>query len=228
MGGFFNGIVLVLYMASHYLAEPIFLVALGFSSVYPILVMLFLQCGGCGRVIAAKRKTRRFLQGGVISGEMRKMYYDKCIKRSPAALRVAYEGFLRGEVSAPAFAERVIASLRDRRKLFSGLYYGVAASFSLLVFLVFYFTSAFSETVLRAVISAFVALSNGTVLRLLLYGYASSAKKAAVRLSEMLDGRLLREKSAPIVDEPKYERSDREETDRLRLLLREVEESFRG
>ena len=228
MGGFFNGIVIVLYMASHYLAEPIFVVALGFSSVYPILVMLFLQFGGCGRVIAAKRKTRRFLRGGVISGEMRKMYYDRCIRRSPAALRVAYEGFLRGESSAPAFADRVIASLRDRSKLFSGLYYGVAASFSLLVFLVFYFTTAFSETVLRAVISAFVALSNGTVLRLLLYGYASSAKKAAVRLSEMLDSRLLREKSLPVVEEPKHEMSDREETDRLRLLLREVEESFRG
>ena len=215
--------MILLYMASHFLAEAIFSAATIFFTFFPILAMLLLHFGSCGRLIACKRKTRRFLHGGVISGNYRQMYYDKCIKSAPPALRLAYRGFLEGEISAHGFATRVMASVKDRRRLFLGSYFGIAASLSLLVFLVFYFISPFSETLLRSVITAFVALSNGTALRFLLYGYTSAARKSAVCIAEMLDARLLREKGDPLLS-LRHEEDDRQ-TDRLRALLREVQGS---
>jgi len=218
--------MVILYMASHFLAEPIFVVATVFASLFPFIVLIFLQFGTCGKVISASKRTRRFLHGGVISGDYRDMYYKKCIKHAPPALRTAYRGFLLGEVSVCAFAEGVSASIKERRKLFMTLYNGATSSLTLLVFLMFYFTCSFSETMLRAVITAFVSLSNGTVLRLLLYVYAASAKKSAVKLSEMLDKRLLREKKdIQITLEDEKEREDRAQTSRLREMLRELEES---
>lgn len=222
MNTFFSGIMVLLYMASHFLAEPVFLTATAFSSLFPVLVMFFLHFGTCGRIISVRRKTRRFLHGAVIAGDYRTMYYEKCIKRSPPALRIAYQGFLSGEISTHTFAEQVTASVKDRRKFFLGVYYGVASSLSLLVFLVFYFVSSLSETLLRFVITAFVALSNGTILRFLLYGYASAARKSAVLLAEALDVRLLRERREPLLSIRERE-SDRAQEDRLRALLREVE-----
>lgn len=216
--------MVLLYMASHFLAEPVFLTATAFSSLFPLLAALCLHFGGCGRVMLVKRKTRRFLHGGVISGDARRIYYDTCIRKGSPALRLAYRGFLSGEISAHTFAERVTASLKDRRKFFLGAYGGIAASLTLLVFLTFYFVSSLSETLLRVVITAFVALSNGTVLRFLLYGYLTSARRSAVRLAEMLDARLLREKKDPLLSIREGE-TDSSETDRLRALLREVERS---
>ena len=222
MNSYFNGIMVLLYMASHFLAEPVFVTATAFSSLFPVLVLFLLHFGGCGRVISCQRKTRRFLHGGVISGDARQIYYDTCIRRSPPALRISYQGFLAGEISARAFADRVTESMKDRRKFFLGIYCGISASLSLFVFLTFYFVSSLSETLLRVVITLFVALSNGTVLRFLLYGYASAARKSAVRLAEMLDTRLLRERKEPIRSIWEGEKGASQE-DRLRALLREVE-----
>ena len=222
MNGFFSGIMVLLYMTSHFLAEPVFLTATAFPSLFPIVVMIFLHFGPCGRVIRTARKTRRFMKGAVISGDGRKLYYDRCIRKAPPALRLAYGGFLEGELSPQGFTDRVTASLKDRRKFFLAVYYGSATSLSLLTFLVFYFVSTLSETLLRTVITAFVALSNGTVLRFLLHGYDSSARKSAAKLAELLDARLLREKREdprPVVERE----SPCAQTDRLRALLREVE-----
>lgn len=231
MDSFFGGMVLILYLASHFAAEPIFVAATAFGSLFPVLLLFVLHFGGAGRVISAKRKTKRFVRYGVISGDNQSLYYNKCIKGAPSALRSAYGGFLRGEISADRFLERIVAAIKDKKRFFLGWYFTSAASLTLLVFLVFYFTAPFSETVLRAVITAFMALSNGTILRFVLFGYDSAARKAAVELAELLDAHLLRaKKRAPIdpsFDLPLEPPSTQEEDQaaELRALLREVEKA---
>ena len=218
MNKLFSGIVLLLYIASRYAAEPIFIAATAFPLVFTLVTALCLHFGANGRIIAAKNGTRRFLRCGVISGETRTLYYKRCIKGAPAALRTAYAAFLAGEISASGFSERVTASIKGRRRFFTGWYATSAASLCLLVFLVFYFTSPFSETLLRCVISAFVALNGATALRLLLAGYDRGARRAATRLGEMLDGGLLRVKR----ERADGSDGDRREVEGLLSLLEEV------
>ena len=150
MDNFFGGMVLILYLVSHFAAEPVFVAATAFGSLFPVLILFLLHFGGAGRVISAKRKTKRFVRCGVISGDNRSLYYDQCIKGAPPALRSAYGDFLKGEISAGGFSERIIDSVKDKKRFLLGWYFTSAASLTLFVFLMFYFTAPFSETVLRA------------------------------------------------------------------------------
>ena len=191
---FFSGLILILYILSHYAAEPIFLA----SCLFPLCYVFFTSCalhfGVRGRLISAKRKAVRFVKNGVISGDTRDLFTEKCMKGAPLSLRIAFAAFAEGEISAYEFSRSARASIQYDPVWCLGFYFGTEIALSLLVFSVFYFITPFSETLLRFFLSALFLSANGAVLFFLLHGYQRGAEKAADQLAEILDASLLRMK----------------------------------
>lgn len=194
MEGFFSGTVILLYFISHYAAEPIFVLSCFLSALYGAAVMSFLAFGACGRMIAAKRRARRFLHKGVIAGGDRELFYKRCVSRTVPSFRAAYALFLRGEISAEALAAEGARSIRVRKSLLKGGSVGVCALACLSVFLTFYFIVPIGETLLRTAVCAFHNAVGAVSLHFLLYAYHLSGERAAAAFSEIAEGRILREK----------------------------------
>ena len=192
MEAFFGGTVILLYFISHYAAEPIFLAACFLPALYGAAVMLFLQFGASGRMIAARRKARKFLRRGVISGNLRPAFYQKCIKRTPPSFRANYTLFSEGKCSASELTLAATQSIKVRRSLLQGGSVGVGALACLSVFLTFYFIVPIGETLLRTAVCAFHAALGGVTLRILISVHVLVGERAAARFVELVDGGLLR------------------------------------
>lgn len=219
MEAFFSGTVIFLYFIAHYAAEPIFVVSCLLPAAYGAAVTLSLAFGACGRMIAARRRARRFLRKGVIAGCDRALFYKKCVKRTPLPFRAAYSLFLNGKISAEELATEGSRAIRIRKSLLKGGCAGVAAVACLSVFLTFYFIVPIGETLLRTAVCAFHGALAALSLHFVLFGYALAGEKAAFRFVEMTDGALLREKGAA---EPQREARKREEKEE-RLFSTETE-----
>lgn len=194
MEGYFSGTVIVLYMLAHHAAEPIFLSACFFGSLYSLVTFFLLRFGGCGRMIRAGKRAKRFTKNGVISGDSRQLFAERCLKGVPIPFRTAYYSFVAGSISSGELAAAGIASLKIRRKVLQGGAIGGTILFTLLVFLTYYFIVPFSETLLRTVICAFHGTVSCLTLRFVLYFYGCAGEKGAARFSEIADAFLLRKK----------------------------------
>lgn len=189
---FFSGLVILLYVLSRYAAEPLFVVSCLFPVFYLFLSAILLSFGAQGKLIAANKKAKRFKKNGVVSGETRDLFFKRCFGSS--FLKYPFYAFAEGEITAFEFRERALEKVKDKKALCLGVYIGLSAALSILVFLSFYFITPFSETLLRLFLSAFFSLFNGAILFFLLYGYEERARKAADSLARVLDGSLLRVK----------------------------------
>ena len=194
MEGFFSGSVILLYMVARNASEYLFLASCLFPIGFVLLASLCLHFGAQGRIISAYRRSKRILANGVISGRDREVFRDVCLKGAPAPLRLAFTALADGSISAFAFSEKAREGVKDRHAFYFGVYFGLSFALSVLVFLSFYFLCPLGEAFLRFAISLFFVAPNGAILFFLTYGYAGASQKAAVRLAELLDGKLLRVK----------------------------------
>ena len=227
---FFKGIVVILYFISYYLSEPIFLAACLMPSLYGLSACLFLRFGGAGRMIVARDRAKRQVKKGVISGEMRDLFYKKCIKGLPSEARAAYALFAEGKTEMRSLALSVARSVRVRKEYLKGGVIGVGILSALSVFLTFYFVAPIEEALLRAAICGFLGALGGLSLHFILYAHLLAAEKAAVDLAELADGSLLREKKEETLLEPptaKDRGEDEETLLDLKTLLRDLDERER-
>lgn len=234
---FFSGTVIFLYFLSCYAAEPIFLFCCMLPTLYSLTVMLFLRFGGCGKMITAAKRAKRFVGNGVISADRRALFYKKCVKNTPPAFRAAYALFAEGKSDAGQLAAAGVQTIRVRKGLLKGGLIGVGIAASLLVFLTFYFLAPISETLLRTAICAFFASLSGVVLHFVFYGITLSAERAVYRFACFVDDRVLRKKplSDPLPEPRPRLIEDRqpvqdvlcpeeqEQTEKLRAFLLEAE-----
>ena len=197
MEAFFGGTVILLYFISEYAAEPLFVFFCCLPTMYGAAVMLSLWIGGCGRMISARRKEKRFLRKGVVAGADRAAFYDRCVNKTPPAFRAAYHLFLEGKYDVKELSLAGICCVRMRKKLIGGGAVGLGALASISVFLVFYFIVPIGETILRTAICAFHAAAGGVALHFATYAYCLAAEKAADSFSTALGGALLRRRRAP-------------------------------
>ncbi len=240
MEGFFSGLVILIYMVSHYAAESIFVFACLFPIGFLLSVAILLHFGAQGRLIASYRKAKKTLRNGVVAGADRAVFRDVCLKGAPTSVRLAYSAFAEGEISRFDFAEKAKAPIKDRRVFCFGVYYGLSVASSVLVFLSFYFISPLGEAFLRFAIVIFFLSINGAILFFVTFGYAGSSERAAVKLAELLDGKILRKRpdadeypplrytggasvEEDMIDERFEGESAEKGVERLRRLLREID-----
>ncbi len=181
-------------LVSHYAAEPIFVASCLLPTLYFVAVTVLLRFGACGKMIAAKRRAKRLAQKGVLVGEARSRFYQKCVKKLPPSVRAAYALFREGRTEATELAAAAQRSLKLRGELLKGGMLGVGAVAVISVFLTFYFAVPLGECLLRAAVCGFFAAVNGVALRFFLYAYFSSAEKAAEAFAAIADRCVLREK----------------------------------
>lgn len=184
----------MLYFISHYAAEPIFIAACSLPEVYFLVVMLFLRFGGCGRMLTAKNRAKRLARKGVITGGGKALFYQKCVKKTPASVRAAYALFAEGKMPAEELTIVAVRSVKTRGDLIKGGMTGVGISSALAVFLTFYFGAPIGETLLRAVICGFFAAVTGVALHFFVCAVVLAAEKAAERFVAIADGCVLRER----------------------------------
>lgn len=234
---FFSGTVIFLYFLSCYAAEPIFLFCCFLPTLYSLTVMLCLRFGGCGRMIVAAKRAKRFAANGVISADRRALFYQKCVKGTPPAFRAAYQLFAEGKIGAEQLASEGMNAVGVRKGLLKGGLLGVGIAASLLVFLTFYFLVPIGETLLRTAICAFFASLSGVVLHFVFYAITLSAERAVYRFASLADTRILRKKPTfdlgteplsslsseptPVCDPLCPE--EQEQTEKLRAFLQEAE-----
>ncbi|HAE89150.1 MAG TPA: hypothetical protein DCG79_04725 [Clostridiales bacterium] len=232
MQAFFSGTVVLLYYISHYASEYIFFAACVLPTIYFAAVILLLRFGVCGRMLAASRRAKRFSRKGVLTGEGKSLFYQKCVKGMPASFRASYVLFSEGRTSAAELTEVAACSLKLRGGLLKGGMAGVGALSALAVFLTFYFVVPLGECLLRAALPAFFAAANGVALHFSLYAYLVSAERAAEKFVAVADKLVLREKKERDAVEisflsPSESREDKDQkalTD-LRAFLRDLSAS---
>ena len=234
---FFSGTVIFLYFLSCYAAEPIFLICCFLPTLYTLTVMLFLRFGGCGRMITAAKRAKRFAEKGVISADRRALFYQKCVKHTPPSFRAAYGLFAEGKCGAEQLASAGLQSVRLRKGLLKGGFAGIGVAAVLLVFLTFYFLVPISETLLRTAICAFFVSISGVVLHFVFYAITLSAERAVVRFAALVDARVLRQKTfvdplpefCPRLNQEAEFAQDllcpeeQEQTDKLRAFLQQAD-----
>lgn len=235
MEAFFSGTIILFYLIAYYASEVIFVVSCFLPAIYGGAVLFSFRFGGCGRIILAKKRLKKMVKKGALTGEKRGLLYKRCIKRTPASFRAAYALFLEGRISDAELAMSGMQSVRFRKSLIRGGSIGIGVTTSLFVFLTFYFAVPIAETFLRTAICAFHAAVASVVLHFSLYGYALSGEKAAQGFAEMLDRSLLRVKRETPREGTDLPRAPRkaevqesslredEEVASLRAMLRELE-----
>lgn len=229
---FFSGTVVLLYLISHYAAEPIFVAACMLPTAYFLAVTLCFRLGGCGRMLTAKNRAKRLARKGVFTGEGKNVFYQKCVKGAPASVRAAYSLFSEGKMPAAELTLVAVRSVKVRADLLKGGMWGVGISSSLAVFLAFYFGTPLGEAFLRAAVCGFFFAVSGVALHFFLYAGVLAAEKAAERFVSIADGCILREKreetsaeELPIAPKTQPQKPDRDQatlTD-LRALLRSLD-----
>ena len=231
MQAFFSGTVVLLYLISRAVAEPVFIAACLLPALYGVAVGCCLRFGACGKIIVAKNRAARMARKGVISGEKRDLFYKKCVKSAPIAVRAAFALFLEDKIDSSELALTASRSVKVRGSLLKGGTIGVGVFCILLVFSVFYFTVPLGEALLRAAVCGCFAAADGVGLHFALYAYVISAEKAAERFAGILEQSLLRVKKAEpqepptiLPSEPAEEDPDEKTLFDLRALLRELEE----
>lgn len=190
---FFSGTVVLLYLISHYAAEPIFVAACLLPTAYFFAVTLVFRFGGCGKMLTAKNRAKRLSRKGALTGEDKTVFYQKCVKRMPASVRAAYSLFSEGKMSAAELTLTAVSSVKVRADLIKGGMWGVGISSSLAVFLAFYFGVPIGEALLRAAVCGFFAAIGGVALHFSLCAGVLAAEKAAERFVSIADGCILRE-----------------------------------
>ena len=240
MEAFFSGTVILLYLISYYAAEIIFVVACFLPALFGAGVLFFFRLGGCGRIIAAKKRLKRMAKAGAISGDKRGLLYKRCVKHTPPGFRAAYALFLEEKITASELSLVGVQSISLRRGAVRGASVGIGLLASLLVFLTFYFAVPIAETFLRTAVCAFHATISGMVLRFALCGYTLAGERAAHTFADLLDSSLLRNKKEACLQEqgsplrPSQEggfspsEEDRAEVNSLRALLRELDKGALG
>lgn len=197
MEGFFSGLVILLYLISHYASEFLFISACVCPIALLLVCVFVLHFGGQGRIVRAYRRAKKRLGNGVIAGSERERFREGCLKGAPLALRAGFSAFAEGEISSYSFCEKARESVKGRRAFCLGAYFGLTIALSVLAFSSFYFVCPLNEAILRFSISIFFLTLNGAILCLASFGYARASDNAAVRLSELLDKKLLRVKRSP-------------------------------
>ena len=234
MESFFNGTVIFLYYLAHTCAEPIFLISCLSSVVYALGTVLVLRFGGCGRMIAARKRAQRLARRGVISGIERDLFYKKCVKGTSPEFRAAFLLFTEGRMTAKELSIVGVRSAAIRTEFPKGGAAWVGILASLLVFLTYYFVAPIGESLLRAAICGFIAATNGVALHFAILSYAVVGERAAVRFAELADRLILRKKecmdlpareAVPIAPRERISEQalDSEEVRMLRDLLRDID-----
>ena len=210
MESFFSGLIVLLYMTSRYAAEYVFVVSCLFPICFVLFLSVFLHFGAQGRLVAAYRRAKKRLRNGVVCGNDRTAFRDVCLKGAPASLRFAFSSFAEGDLSSFDLAEKAKSSVKDKRALCFGAYFGLSIASDLLVFLCFYFDSTLNEAFLRFALSAFFLSINAAILYFITYGYAGASERAAVGLAELLNEKVLRVKKKSLSEYPslRYKGSD--------------------
>ena len=194
MEAFFSGTVIIIYLIAHYASEIVFVAACCLPTLYGITALFLFRFGADGRLIVARKRAKKMTRRGVISGEKRAAFYNRCVKNTPAAFRAAYSLFLDGKLTGKQVALVGVESVRGRKGMLRGgsVWLGIVACLS--VFLTFYFIVPIGETLLRATICGMHAAIGSLVLHFVTYGGSVRAEKAACEIGDLLDGSFLREK----------------------------------